>query len=364
MSEINNKELFLSMIKNPMIKYCTEERILPSVFAAIAIKSSDYGNNISTVYSYNLFNLTIGNNWYIKCYNVEDNKIYNSKYECDTPGAILIRAYNSYSESISDYIQYIMSYKRGNGPYKYSNIKNCTEYKEVINKLVRSGFMQDQFYIVDDIKEIQELIAIIEENHLYEWDNQLKLLIEEDTQKMSKKRRYNFTNTQNTTNEEVENITEFEEEIKVETENISNIYRVRSNWEDSASQIFASPDPELALEEAKSHAGYKVYINDDGELYADPWEEKEETIEENLESSTYKGLIIPVTGSKIVLKREPVYLTPVSEKPCKYATGIYYFYDYGTYGKNKSRAKITENANILNDKNKNPKMIYGYINIK
>lgn len=172
-----------------------------------------------------------------------------------------------------------------------------------------------------------------------------------------------LTNENNIVEEVQENITESIEEVEaINTEDIQEIYRVRLSWDNDESQIFASPDSELAIKEAKSHTGYKVFVGDDGELFNDPWEVTE-TTEEISDSNGVKDLIIPVTGRKIILKKEPVYDSPNSISPIKYATGVFYFYDYGTYGKNGSRAKITENANITNDKRRNPKMIYGYINI-
>lgn len=365
MNNISDKEIFLEMIKNYIIKYCNNERVLPSVFAAIAIKSSNWGDSVDVGYSKNLFNLTADSkSWQGKCYNIADNKIYNSKSECKDVGAILIRAYNNYDESIFDYVSFVMSFRRGNnGPYKYSSIKNCTDYKECINRLVRSGFMQDQFYMIDDISSIQELVQIIEEYHLFEWDTQLKDIIKEDIE-VSKNRKRIYVSNNNTENTVEENITETVEEAEaIDTEAIDTMYRVRLSWDDSESQIFASPDKDSAIKEAMSHTGYKVFVGDDGELCADPWEvsEMEDVASEN---SSVKDLIIPVTGRKIILKKEPVYDSPYAKSPIKYATGVYYFYDYGTYGENDSRAKITENANILKDKRRSPKMIYGYINIK
>lgn len=366
MNNVSDKEIFLEMIKDSIIKYCTNERVLPSVFASITIKSSNWGNSVDVGYSKNLFNLPIDKSWQGKCYNVNNNEIYNHKSECKDAGAILIRAYNNYAESIYDYVSFVMSYRRGNnGPYKYLSIKNCISYKDCIDILVRCGFMQDQFYIINDVSKTQELVRIIEEYKLYNWDDNFISIIKKEENEMSKNRRRVFspTTTQNNENEVLmgeENITETTEEVEaIDMENIDTIYRVRLTWEDSESQIFASPDKDLAIKEAESHSGYQVFIGDDGEVVYNPWDKNEE-----LDDSNIKSLVIPVTGRKIILKKEPVYDSPYATSPIKYATGVYYFYDYGTYGKDNSRAKITENSNILKDKRRNPKMIYGYINIK
>jgi flagellum-specific peptidoglycan hydrolase FlgJ len=181
------KDTFLSILKDFLINCCVQERVLPSIFAAIAIKSSDWGNDINSTLSLNLFNLTADmSTWYGKCLNTSTHEIYENKSQSSDVGSVLIRAYDTYEEAISDYVTFVMNYKRGNGPYKYHVIKNCTDYKTAINKLVRAGFMQDQFYTVDDISKIQELIAIIEEYKLYEWDEKLKEAIKEDEECLRK----------------------------------------------------------------------------------------------------------------------------------------------------------------------------------
>lgn len=159
----------------------------------------------------------------------------------------------------------------------------------------------------------------------------------------------------------IENNTEIISQIKVETENPTTIYRVRRSWEDIDTQIYASPDNLLAMTQADDHPGYKVYVGEYGELFYDPEEnnKKNEVAVDNGSSNT-KSVTIPTTGGKLVLKRCPVYNGPNAPKPCKYATGIYYYYDYTITN---NRAKITENANIKRELKKNPSMIYGYIDI-
>lgn len=158
-----------------------------------------------------------------------------------------------------------------------------------------------------------------------------------------------------------ENNTEIISQIKVETENPTTIYRVRRSWDDIDTQIYASPDNLLAMTQADDHPGYKVYVGEYGELFYDPEENnrKNEAATDNGSSNT-KSVTIPTTGGKLVLKRCPVYNGPNAPKPCKYATGIYYYYDYTITN---NRAKITENANIKRELKKNPSMIYGYIDI-
>lgn len=182
MREQDRKEVFLNILKPSIIENCVKERVCPSVFAAIAIKSSNWGDDVNVHLSMNLFSLPANSGeWYGKCLNTNTHQEYNTKSESTEVGEVLIRAYDLYEESISDYVSFVMNYKRSkNGPYKYQIIKNCTDYKETINKLVRAGFMQDHFYTVDDIILIQDLIGIIENYSLYEWDQPLKEAIKED----------------------------------------------------------------------------------------------------------------------------------------------------------------------------------------
>ena len=158
-----------------------------------------------------------------------------------------------------------------------------------------------------------------------------------------------------------QNITEIIADIKVPTENITTLYRVRKSWEDMDTQLYATPDRALAISKAEGTPGYKVFVGDDGELFYDPNEEiKDSSVSIVPLPENIKPVNIPIPGGKLILRRCPVYSGPRSDQPYKYATGIYYYYDNTIIN---NRAKITENANITTDSRKNPSMIYGYINI-
>ena len=158
-----------------------------------------------------------------------------------------------------------------------------------------------------------------------------------------------------------QNVTEIIADIKVPTENITTLYRVRKSWEDMDTQLYATPDRALAISKAEGTPGYKVFIGDDGELFYDPNEEiKDSSVSIVPLPENIKPVNIPIPGGKLILRRCPVYSGPRSDQPYKYATGIYYYYDNTVIN---NRAKITENANITTDSRKNPSMIYGYINI-
>lgn len=137
-------------------------------------------------------------------------------------------------------------------------------------------------------------------------------------------------------------------------EEFSHIYRVRAVWERPDTQVFASPIYEDALEVAKKYEGYKVYIDDDGIIETDPWENVEE---DNKEESNVKDVIHPIPGKVISLNNTPLYASSFAYKPYKYLTGDYYFYDITVTNK---RVKITDTKVI---KYPDPSKIIGYIEI-
>ena len=317
------------MIKNTIINKCNKEKICPSIIGMLAIVKSSFGNSKEAAFARNLFNLSINDNWFGKCYSKQSEKIYNKKSDCKEIGSILYRAYLSFDQSIEDYIDYIVTTRRSkNGPLKYQSIIGCYDYKEALNRLVRAGFMKDQFRKNDDISYIQNLLNIIEKYELYKWDSEI-----------------------------IKNTTKRNDTMKNNKDFGFQIYRVRISWDNPDTQIYASTIYEDALKEAMKHEGYKVFIGDDGEVFFDPWD-KSEIVDQDGNPITI-DIIKPKTGLEIILKKRAVYSDSKSMKPDKYVSGTFYFYDDGIYNR---RAKITKVKGIENMK-KDPVMIYGYINI-
>ena len=327
----NTESIYLQMIKPTIMNSCNKYRICPSIIAMISILKSSFATTREAAFARNLFNLTIDDSWFGMCYSKTSGKVYNSRSKCKEVGAILYRAYKNYNLSIEDYIKYIATKKRyKNGPNKYQTIINDFDYKSCINKLVRAGFIQDQFRINDNIVFMQDkLIGTIEKYNLYIWDSEINK--EEIIEIKKEKEEYNSMNM--------------------------NIYRVRLDWERPDTQIYASINYEDALKEAMHHQGYKVYINDDGELFFDPWDNSE--IVEPSTKPIIMPDIVPKAGLEIYLEKRAVYKDTKAIKPDKYVTGIFYFYDNTAFNK---RAKITKVKGIENMK-PDPAMIYGYINI-
>lgn len=322
----SSEQIFLDMIKPTLIVKCNKEKICPSVIAMITIIKSSFATTRESAFARNLFNLPIDESWFGMCYSKTSGKIYNKKSDCKEIGPILYKAYNNFDQSIEDYIDYIVTKRRSiNGPLKYNSIIGCYDYKLVIDKLIRAGFMQDQFRKNDDIVFIQNMINIIEKYKLYEWDSE-------------------FMDENNN--------------IKINNKiNSSEIYRVRLNWDDPSTQIYASTVYEYALKEAIKHEGYKVFIGDNGEIFFDPWDKSEIDIPDGKPKSI--DIEKPIIGKEIILNKRAVYKDSISAKPDRYVTGTFYYYDSGIY---KKRARITKIKGIENMK-PDPKMIYGYINI-
>lgn len=322
-----SESTFLEMIKPTIVDKCNKERICPSVIAMLAIIKSSWATSRESAFARNLFNLPIDDKWFGKCYSKQSEKVYNKKSDCKEVGSILYRVYSSFNQSIEDYIEYIVTKRRSiNGPLKYQTIINCFDYKETINRLVRSGFMQDQFRKNDDISFIQMMLNIIEKNELYKWDSDI-----------------------------VEKVMEYKN-IK-SNKSIEDMYRVRLDWNNPDTQIYASTIYEDALKEAMKHEGYKVFIGDDGEVFFDPWDKSE--IVDPDGKPIIVDIVKPKTGKEIILKNKAVFKNSKDMKPDRYVSGTFYFYDNGIYNR---KAKITKVKGIESMK-KDPVMIYGYINI-
>jgi len=371
MQHTQEQNTFLEMIKGQIIRSSMNAKVTPSVMAALAISISSWNTDPVTVFSRNLYKYRVnkGKTTYNgKCYSKDSGKIYNSVDECDEVGAILYRAYDTYEEGINDWIHGLVNKRRSlDGPLRYQSIIGCAEYKETIDRLVRNGFMQDFLNKADDIEYIQNLIYLIEEYKLYEWDEELKKSLEVES--MSKKKR-SITFANGTATEENNNDVDIQEEEMLEEEDDIveeevveekekfvpiDMYRVRKSWEESDTQVFASPNFEDAKEECLKHKGYKIF-NEDGTLKEDPFAPTEKELAAM--SGKAVEVIIPTAGGEINLVKEPVFLNALSQKAYKYATGLFYFFDNTVIN---GRAKITMSKEAAEKRDHSK--VYGCIDI-
>ena len=346
------QKLFFDSIKDECIKVGNKNNILPSVIGGIAALISNYGNSDSYRETNNLFSMTVDDNWFGTCYSVDTRITYENPKACDEKNFILLKAFMSSEECIDHFADFILSARRSkNGPFKYSSIVGDMDYKSVINRLGRLGFNHEFTYTTTSYF-FNTCVAIIENSGIYEWDNEVK--------DMSRKRIRNKMVVNNQNNEVAEQSLETEESaIAVEEEQISHMYRVRLEWEKPDTQIFASPDYDAAKAKALEHEGYKIYIDDDGELFEDPWMKKEEVKPVAVPTTIpgVKEVIQPYEGKVINLHDTPVYRNATDEMYFRCISGRFYFYDETIVN---GRAKITATQHMPK---KNPSYILGYINI-
>lgn len=363
------EETFLNMIKPTIMSESLKYKICPSIVASLAIIESSWGTNRIFSFSRNIFHLKIDSNWYGKCYNDKNQKIYDKVSDCTIIGAILYKVYNNHLESINDFYRYLLESRRSkNGPLKYQSIINCLDYKETLNKLVRAGFMQHYLNRNDDVSYIQNIIAVAEKYELYLWDMSLKesIKMEEEMSKKHKNRiaiapqnlaiRPITVEEDNTAVGAEENNIELEENT---LESFSHMYRVRLDWEKPDTQIFSSPIYKDAKEVAGKHEGYKIYIDDDGVLFEDPWIKVEEEEKLPPKNPSIKSVIQPIPGKIIYLDDAGLYRTAIARVPYKYISGKFVFYDYTV---SNGKAKIITEQNFKSGRSVDK--ILGWINIE
>lgn len=373
-----NETMFLNMIKPACIKRSVEEKVAPSVMAAVAIDISNWGTDPVFQYTRNIYKLSVGDNWYGKCYSSITKKIYNTPKECTEIGSTLYRVYGTHQDSVNDFISILMSSRRSeNGPLRYESLLRCTDYKESTNRLVRAGFMGAYLNRKEDQWYAGQLQTIIEKYELYKWDEELKKSIEEEDNKMSKNKRHIHVSRPLVDGSNNVETIDLNEEVLIEThsgaEDIvveeviiesaptvvdTHMYRVRLDWERPDTQIFASPNYADCKEEALKHEGYKIYIDDDGELFEDPWIDFYKKEEEIPVVEGTRAVVHPIPGKVVFLDNTPVYRKAIDKFNYCTLSGTFYFYDNTVVN---GRAKITR---VKNDSNpKDPSLILGYINI-
>ena len=349
-----NENLFLKLIKRPCIEAGIGNDILPSVIAVFAITISSWGTGVHNGLTNNLFNLTVDDKWYGKCYSRDTQKIYDTKKDCNEIGAILYRVYDNYEQSIQDWAEYIVTQRRSSGgALKYSKLINCLDYKEALSILLRNGFKRGN----EDPAYINNLINIIEKYKLYDWDDMLKIKKTEETNVSKKYRRTISITTPNnipqkqdendikeqpventiqdealpeeTESEDTQDVSYIEDEETVygfKMRSDDPVYRVRLAWDKPSTQIFASQNPKDALEEANKHEGYIVFVGDEGKIYKDPWAKEEEVINDDPNAAKVKNIVVPTAGTRVVLNKTPIYKMVDDTKPFMYLTGENFYY--------------------------------------
>ena len=355
---MNVNERFIKSIESACKDIGLHSKILPSILASQAILISNYGLDVHTMFSRNLYHLMVDDNWDGMCYSKDEQKTYANKDlardQSSVTAPILYRVYNDYYESIEDYADYLVSERRSpNGPLKYNKgLTSITDFKEFIDVLWRNGYASDFLHIAEgDIIYKNDMITLILDLRLNEWDKTVWEGIDRMSNRARRKAMRSLSNSI-----DVASIKEMEESNKKVFKDDDPIYRVRKSWEDQPSQLLATQDIDKAMSEAMKHAGFKVYVGENGELFKDPWEKTQEP-EEGTSKSLISNVDVIQARMPIVLeKKTPIYNSYVSKKPHFYISGTLYFYD--NIVKN-NKVKITR----TNKLNKASNVVIGYIDI-
>ena len=133
----------------------TDKRILPSLTIAQAIIESGWGQSGLTINGNALFGIKAGLTWKGKAINSRTFECYD-KIKLTTILASF-RAYNSWTESIADHTNFIVSNSR------YKAVLIAKDYKTACNEIAKAGYATAPNYA-------QTLIGIIEQYKLYEYD--------------------------------------------------------------------------------------------------------------------------------------------------------------------------------------------------
>lgn len=145
---------FLNSVKQGALDGWKKYGVLPSLTGAQAALESGWGKS---VIANNLFGIKADSSW-------TGPVAYSRTREYGPNGFYYItakfRAYPSYSASVLDHGKFLYDNSR------YSNILGDTNYKQVCNLIQEDGYATDPNYA-------SKLIATIEANQLYNWDEQV-----------------------------------------------------------------------------------------------------------------------------------------------------------------------------------------------
>ena len=148
------KQKFINSIKDGAIKGYERYKILPSLIIAQAILESAWGKS---PIDHNLFGIKAGSSWRGKVAIKSTKEYVNNKWiTVDAK----FRAYDSFFESMEDHAKLLGTLSR------YRNLIDEQDYKTACRKIWQDGYATDPNYP-------NKLITIIEQNKLYEIDNEV-----------------------------------------------------------------------------------------------------------------------------------------------------------------------------------------------
>lgn len=148
------KKQFIEMVAKVARQKYDKYNILPSLVIAQAILESAWGTK---QIENNIFGIKAGSSWTGKVAIRRTTEWDGKKYVVKIA---TFRAYDSFEDSIKDYLELIGNAKR------YEKVKKAKDYKEASKLIYEAGYATDPKYS-------EKLINIIETNKLYEYDKEL-----------------------------------------------------------------------------------------------------------------------------------------------------------------------------------------------
>lgn len=363
---------FLDQIKQPCQNQMHVNKILASVTAAQAIYESRWGRESYVSDTNNLFRVLIDDEWNGYCYSLDTKKMYEKKTDCTGPET-LIKVYDSYDQCIEDWIFYIVSARRSDGgPLKYKNVIGVSDYKQCIKNYIRDGYIKDHLNAHNDPSYESDMIGFIEKYELFKWDKDVSQGTADLGEVYYVKKNAEDTESLYATNsrKNAEYMARNNQGYKVFSESGELIldpwdfpddapmYRVRLSWNDAESQIAATKIIEDAKVAAESHTGYKVFVNEDGTVVYDPWEEGNK--EESDEIKTNHATVLRA-GDTVSLSNTPVFRNADDKNPFIFLTGEFYYFDANPIN---GRIRITKSNDFVKVLNgKDPSKVVGMITL-
>jgi peptidoglycan hydrolase-like protein with peptidoglycan-binding domain len=150
-----DKREFINSIREGALKGYADYGILPSLTIAQAILESGWGSSQLSIRAKNLFGIKAFSNWRGDKISLLTTEWYGDKMQVINAD---FRAYESFNKSIEDHNKLLAT-------ERYKSARECSDYSEACRRIYECGYATDPEYP-------EKLIRIIEDNKLYEFDNE------------------------------------------------------------------------------------------------------------------------------------------------------------------------------------------------
>lgn len=363
---------FFDSIKQSCQTQMTKNQILSSVVATLAAVGSNYGKDKTVVNTNNLFKLEVDDSWVGKCFSRDNVEIYSTPSEYNGTETLL-RVYDSFDESISDFYHYLLNKRKSkNGPLKYAQIKETKNIAKAFNMLLRMNFLKDEWHMNPDQNWVLNMNQIVSDYELYKWDEEVKngdaslkgevYYVQSDIKMPALFSSSNLSEAKQIASENVGygvyDKTGHEIFYPWNYCEDDPTYRVRPSWDRSDRQLIGTKVLQNAKAEAEKHEGYKVF-DDNGSIVYDPWEKKEEIIITDPHVVSVKRIR---PGDIIRTDSTPIYAKSSDKVPMRFESNTILYYFDNMIKDGKARVCRTNNPSLINGKD--PSIIIGYVEVK